>query len=199
MNSRSFDILRRKSRGNFKMDRFVRLKQLANNTVDEWNGIYGLELETLLDIYNQLDSKISELEVKITEIVTKMNPPTLSFKGIGPLSAAIILSEYGDIRRFPSPDKMLSFAGLELGFFQSGTSEYAGGMVKRGSSILPYTLINCCRAMCLHDEVFAAYYIKKTAESKPHRVALSHMAKKLVRLIYTLETIGTAFDPAKLR
>lgn len=199
MNSCSFDILHRKSRGNFSMDKFVRLKQLAKNTVGEWNEIFRLELQTLLDIYSQLDSKIDRLEKEITEIVTEMNPPTLSIKGVGPLSAAVIVSEYGDIRRFSSPDKMLSFAGLEPGLFQSGASKFTGRMVKRGSSILRYTLINCCRSMRLHNEVFAAYYLKKIAEGKPHRVALSHMAKKLVRIIYTLEISGDAFDPAKLR
>jgi len=199
MNSRSFDILRRKSRGSFTMDKFVRLKQLAKNTVGKSNEIYCLELETLLDIYSQLDSKINELETKITEIITEMNPPTLSIKGIGPVSAAIIVSEFGDFSRFSSPDKMLSFAGLEPGFFQSGTSEHTGRMVKRGSSILRYTIINCCRAMRLHNEIFAAYYLKKVAQGKPHRVALTHMAKKLVRVIYTLETTGIVFDPSKLR
>ena len=194
MNSRSFDILRRKSRGSFSMDKFVKLKSLARNTVGGWNGIYKLELETLLDIYTQIDEKINELEAAITDIISEMNPPTLSIKGVGPISAAIIVSEIGDIRRFSSPDKILSFAGLEPGYFQSGTSEYAGRMVKRGSSILRYTIINCCRSMRLHNEVFSAYYYKKTAEGKPHRVALSHMAKKLVRLIYKLETTGAPFN-----
>lgn len=199
MNVRSFDILRRKSHGSFTMDKFVRLKQLAKNTVGEWNEIYRLELETLLDIYSQLNSKISRIENEITRIVTEMNPPTLSIKGVGPISTAIIVSEFGNFNRFSSPDKMLSFAGLEPGYFQSGTSEYAGKMVKRGSSLLRYTLINCCRAMRLYNEVFAAYYLKKIGEGKPHRVALSHMAKKLVRVIYTLETTGNTFDPSKLR
>ena len=155
MNVRSFDILRRKSNGSFTMDKFVRLKQLAKNTVGEWNDIYRLELETPLDIYRQLDIKISELEEEITAIVTEINPPTLAVKGIGPISAAIIVSEFGDFSRFCSPDKMLSFAGLEPGCFQSGACEYAGRMVKRGSSILRYTLINCCRAIRLYNEVFA--------------------------------------------
>ena len=199
MNSRSSEILRRKSRGSFTMDKFVRLKHLAKNTVGEWNELYRLELKTLLDIYSQLDSKINELETEITQIITGINPPTLSIRGVGPISAAIIVSEFGDFSRFSSPDKMLSFAGLEPGYFQSGNSEHAGKMVKRGSSILRYTIINCCRTMRLYNEVFAAYYIKKIAQGKPHNVALTHMAKKLVRVIYKLETTGVAFDPSKLR
>lgn len=199
MDSSAFAILRHVSRGSFSMDKFVRLKALAQKTVGEWNDIYKLELETLLEIYSRIDSKITELEAQITKIITGMNPPTLSIKGVGPISAAIIVSEFGDIKRFSSPDKMLSFAGLEPGYFQSGTSEHTGRMVKRGSGILRYTIINCCRAMLLHNEVFAAYYLKKRAEGKPYRVALTHMAKKLIRMIYVLETNDVSFDPSKLR
>lgn len=199
MNIRSYDSLRRISRGHFSMDKFVQLKHLAKNTVGECNEIMQYELETLLDLYSQLDSKIDETETKICELIRKIDPPLLSIKGIGELSAAAIIAEYGDISRFSSPAKMLAFAGLEPGFSQSGASEHNGKMVKRGSSQLRYAILNCCSAVILHNEVFAEYYYKKISEGKPHGVAKSHVAKKLVRLIYTLETTHSRFDQSKLR
>jgi transposase len=199
MNLRSYDNLRRKSRGSFSMDKFVALKSLAKNTVGCYNKCYGAELDWLLDLYAQIDCKINEVEAEITQTIEKLNPPTLSIKGVGPISAAVIVSEYGDFSRFENPNKMLSFAGLEPGYFQSGTSEYKGHMVKRGSPHLRSTLMNCCRSLRLHNETFAVYYRKKVSEGKPEGVALSHMAKKLVRLIYTLETKGVEFNPEKLR
>jgi len=199
MNSRSYDILRRKSRGAFSMDKFVTLKALAKNTVGVSHKCYIVELEFLLDLYCQIDCKIEDLEAEITQMITFRDPPTLGIRGIGPVSAASIISEFGDILRFDNPNQMLSFAGLEPGHFQSGTSEHSGHMVKRGSPHLRCTLINCCRSIRLHNEVFATYYRKKVAEGKCESVALSHMAKKLIRVIYTIETTGTAFDPEKLR
>ena len=199
MNSRSYDILRRKSRGNFSMDKFVTLKHLAKNTVGVYDKCYGAQLETLLDLYSQIDCKIDEVEAEITQIVKELNPPTLSVRGISEISAASIISEFGDFSRFDNPSQMLSFAGLEPGYFQSGTSEHNGRMVKRGSPYLRSTLLNCCRALRLHNETFAVYYRKKISEGKHESVALSHMAKKLVRLIFTLETKSISFDPEKLR
>lgn len=199
MNSRSYDILRRKSRGQFSMDKFVKLKSLAKNTVGVFDDCYRIELETLLDLHSQIDSKINELEIEITEIIEKINPPTLSIKGIGAISAAIIVSEFGDFSRFDNPNKMLSFAGLEPGYFQSGTSEHNGRMVKRGSSSLRSTLMNCSRAIPLHNEVFATYYRKKLDEGKPYNVVINHVAKKLIRLIFALETKGEMFNADKLR
>ena len=51
----------------------------------------------------------------------------------------------------------------------------------------------------LNNEVFAQYYSKKIAEGKTYNVAKTHLAKKLIRVIYTLETTGTRFDLEKLR
>lgn len=60
-------------------------------------------------------------------------------------------------------------------------------MEKRGSRYLRYALYNATKYVCLWDPTFAAYLAKKRAEGKHYNVALSHAAKKLVRLIYALE------------
>ena len=59
--------------------------------------------------------------------------------------------------------------------------------------------MSCSRAIPLHNEVFAAYYQKKISEGKPYNVAVNHVAKKLVRLIFALETKGETFNAEKLR
>ncbi|SHJ08560.1 hypothetical protein SAMN02745725_01747, partial [Pseudobutyrivibrio xylanivorans DSM 14809] len=49
------------------------------------------------------------------------------------------------------------------------------------------------------DMTFATYYAKKRAEGKPHRVAITHVAKKLVRVIFALEKQDIDFNPSKVR
>jgi transposase len=199
MNICSYDILRRKSRGRFSMDKFVRLKELAKNTVGVFNEYYRIELETLIDLHSQIDSKIDEVETQITKFIRVIDPPTLSIKGIGDFSAAVIVAEYGDFSRFENPNKMLAFAGLEPGRFQSGTLEHNGKMVKHGSPHLRFALMTCANTVRLHNEVFAVYYRKKINEGKEHCVAMNHVAKKLVRVIHALETKGKLFNPDLLR
>lgn len=199
MNTRSYDELRKRSRGKFSMASFIKLKELAKNTVGASNDIFISQLKSLLNLHAGLDSEISLIETNIISLITDMDKPVSTITGIGPISAAVIVSEFGDIKRFASPAKMLSFAGLEPGYFQSGASEHHGHMVKRGSSQLRYALMNCCLPLIVHNMVFAEYYHKKRKEGKPHRVALSHVAKKLIRVIYALETKDIAFDPALLR
>ncbi len=194
MNSKSYENLRRISRGRFSLMDFANLKTLAKNTVGCTNDFLLCEMHTVIEIYSQLDSKINEIENLIDECVYSLNPPMLSIPGVGVKSAAIILAEIGDFSKFDSHSKILSFAGMEPGYFQSGTSESTGKMVKHGSSFLRYALINSAQAAINYEPTFAEYYAKKRAEGKPYRVALIHTAKKLLRVIYTLQTKNISYD-----
>jgi len=123
----------------------------------------------------------------------------LSIPGIGEISAATILSEYGDISNFSSPNKMLAFAGHEPSIIQSNTLEHNGKMVKHGSGHLRYTIMNIAMVILRHSPTFYDYYLKKRSEGKCHRVALSHVCKKLIRVIYCLEKNNIDFNPSLLK
>ena len=199
MNAKSYEALRKKSRGRFTMVKFAQLKALAKNTVGRSDEFLLKQMEITIDIENQLDAKIDEIEAQISECIRGLNPPMLTIPGIGELTAAVILSEYGNICKFEGPAQMLSFAGLEPGYYQSGQAEHGGHMVKHGSSHLRCALMNACLPLITYEPVFAEYYAKKRAEGKPHRVALTHVAKKLLRVIYTLQTKNIPYDPNLIR
>lgn len=199
MNSASYEKLRSLSRGKFSLQQFIKLKELAVNTVGVSNSIFETELECLLDLYENVAEKIGTLETEITSLIEEIHPHFMTIPGIGPLSAAVIYAEYGDISNFSSPAQMLAFAGLEPSVDDSGTESHGGRMVKRGSSQLRYVLMNCCLPLIRFDMTFAAYYAKKRREGKPHRVALTHVAKKLVRVIFALERQNIDFEPQALR
>lgn len=194
MNSKSYEALRKLSRGRFSTVDFAKLKQLAKDTVGCTEDYLLQEMQIVLELYSQLDSKVDETEASIIQCVSHMDPPLLSVPGIGIESAAVILAEFGDFSKFNNASQLLSFAGLEPGYFQSGTSETTGKMVKHGSSYLRYTLMNCAQSVVNYEPTFAMFYAKKRAEGKPHRVALSHVVKKLLRVIYTLQTKNLVYD-----
>ena len=199
MNSASYEKLRSVSRGKFSPQQFLRLKELASNTVGVNNSIFDVELNSLLSLYKSLVKEIDTIEKEINKLIEEVHPHYMSVPGIGPLSAAEIYSEYGDISNFTNPGQMLAFAGIEPGINESGTESHGGKMVKRGSSQLRYTLIHCCLPLIRFDMTFATYYAKKRGEGKPHRVAITHVAKKLIRVIYALESQDIDFNAQKLR
>ena len=100
------------------------------------------------------------------------------------------------MNRFKNPSKLLAFAGLEPTIYQSGQySATRSKMVKRGSSYLRWAIMQAARIICLTDKTFKDYLDKKRAEGKHYLVALSHVSKKLLRVIYYLLKANKEFIP----
>ena len=179
--------------------RFSEIKELARNTVGVSNPILEFELKSLLSLYHSIDSEIKDIESNIESLMSDVDFKTKTISGIGLESAAVIVSEVGDFNRFNKPEKLLAFIGLDPAEYQSGTQSFKGHMVKHGSPNLRYVIMNCAETFYIHNPVISDYYWKKRNEGKSHRVALSHVARKLVHLIYYLETNHIDFDKTKLR
>jgi transposase len=199
MTDEHFDKLRRLSKGKFSYPKFVKLKMLAKSTIGVTQDHQLFKLKTSISYVEKLHQDIDETEQQITSLMDKYPTYTQTIKGIGVISAAIIICEYGDIRLFSNPAEMLSYAGLDSTIKQSGTMSSTGKLVKRGSKYLRSTLVNICMMVMIHNPVFYDYYTKKKQEGKHHRVALIHLAKKLIRVIHHLETHHEDFDSSKLK
>ena len=196
---KDYESLRRISQGKFSYAKFAKLKVLAKNTIGHFDENSNLLISTYVSLYYDFNNKIDPINKQISTIIKELNPRMLSIPGLGEISAASILSEYGDIKNFSSPNKMLAFAGLEPSIIQSGTLEYNGTMVKHGSGHLRYVFMNIAMTILRYSPTFYDYYLKKRSEGKCHRVALSHVCKKIIRVIYSLEKNNIEFDPSLLK
>ena len=196
---KDYESLRKISHGRFTYAKFIKLKELAKNTVGYHDDSTDLLISTYISIYNDFNNQIDPIDKQISTIIKELNPRMLSIPGLGEITAASILSEYGDITKFSSPNKMLAFAGLEPSIIQSGTLESNGKMVKHGSGHLRYSIMNSAMIILRYSPTFYDYYLKKRNEGKCHRVALSHVCKKLIRVIYSLEKYNQDFNPSLLK
>lgn len=196
---KDYDSIRRISHGRFSYAKFAQLKELAKSTIGYHDYNTDLLISTYVSLYNELTLKIDPIDKQISTIIKELNPRMLSIPGLGEISTATILSEFGDISNFSSPNKMLAFAGLEPSINQSGTLQSNGKMVKHGSGHLRYSLMNSSMIILKYSPVFYDYYSKKRSEGKSHRVALSHVCKKLIRVIYSLEKYNQNFNPSLLK
>lgn len=196
---KDFDSIRKVSQGKFTYVKFTKLKELAKNSIGFHDSNSDLLISTYVSIYKDLTSKIDPIDKQISTIIKELNPRILTIPGIGEISAASILSEFGDINNFSSPNKMLAFAGLEPSIIESGTLQSNGKMVKHGSGHLRYNLMNTATIILRFSPTFYDYYLKKRSEGKCHRVALSHVCKKLIRVIYILETKNIQFNSSLLK
>ena len=193
------NVLSEASRGRYDREKAVEIREAARISIGSAMPARSLELQHTIRLIRELDKEIDEIEAAIKAIIDEMAPPILTIPGISYRMGAMILAEIGDFSRFDSPDKLLAYAGLSPSTYQSGKLNASGAyshMEKRGSRYLRYALFNAAKYVCIWEPSFAAYLAKKRAEGKHYNVAISHAAKKLVRLIYALQTSGKAFQPA---
>ena len=192
-------VLANASKGRYDRDKAIEIREAARRSIGSAMPAKSLELQHTIRLIRELDKEIDEIETAIKAIIDEMAPPILTIPGISYRMGAMILAEIGDFSRFDSPDKLLAYAGLSPSTYQSGklnaTGTYAH-MEKRGSRYLRYALFNASKYVCIWDPTFSAYLAKKRAEGKHYNVAISHAAKKLVRLIFALQTSGKAYQPA---
>ena len=185
------------SRGRYGRDTAVDIRDAARCSIGSRIPAKSLELQHTIRLIRELDAEIEEIEAAIQGIMEELHSPITTIPGIGYRMGAMILAEVGDFSRFDSPDKLLAYAGMSPSTYQSGQLKNCyPHMEKRGSRYLRYALYNATKYVCLWDPAFAAYLAKKRAEGKHYNVALSHAAKKLVRLIFALEKSRQPYCPA---
>ena len=185
------------SKGHYGKEMALSIRNAAASSIGSVMPSKSLELKHTISLIEVLSSEIDEIEAAINEIMDKLQSPITSIPGLKNRMGAMILAEIGDFSRFDGPDKILAYAGLSPSTYQSGqfTSSYSH-MEKRGSRYLRYALFNATAYVCFWDPTFKAYLSKKRAEGKHYYVALSHAAKKLVRVIYHMQLTGESYRTA---
>ena len=187
-------LLESSSKGRYKRDMALEIRDAARNSIGSRMPAKSLELQHTIRLIRELNVEITEIEEQIQAIMDELHSPITTIPGLGFRMAAIILAEVGDFTRFDSPDKLLAYAGMSPSTYQSGQLKNCyPHMEKRGSRYLRYALYNATKYVCHWDPTFADYLAKKRAEGKHYNVALSHAAKKLVRLIFAMENSGMPY------
>ena len=176
------------------VNKLIRLKNLAKVTVGHSSKSDVFVMGQSIKRFNMIDEDITEIEEEIKAMMKEIKSPIETIPGIGTISAASIIAEFSDIKRFSTSSKMLAYARLECSKHQPGQEDFKGKMVKHGSEHLRYVLMNVAVTVKNFSPTFASYYLKKRDEGKCYRVALNHIVKKLLRLIFKLTSTDTQYN-----
>lgn len=184
------------AKGHYKRDIAITIRDAVRTSIGSFMPAKSLELRHTIRLIRELDAEIADIEASIQSIMEELHSPITTIPGMGVRMGAMILAEVGDFSCFDSPDKVLAYAGLSPSTYQSGQlNNCYAHMEKRGSRYLRFAIYNATKYVCIWDPTFAAYLAKKRAEGKHYNVALSHAAKKLVRLIYAMEKSRLPYQP----
>ncbi len=180
-------LIHKASKGHHGRETAQKIKLLAQSTIGDYRNVFGFEVNFLIQRIRLFQSQIKEYTLIIKEMMIEHCPKILTVPGIGYVTGAIIIGEIGDISRFTSPDQLLAFAGLDPCVYQSGNYNADNVSIsKRGSRYLRWAM-HIVSSIIIHNDLnFNAYYTKKREEGKHHFVALGHVSKKLIRVIFSL-------------
>jgi len=153
----------------------------------------------IIELNEQLLKIEEELNEKCMEIPYAEN--ILAIAGIGENTLSGILAEMGDISRFDNVKEIQKLSGLGLVACSSGKQKGETKISHRGRKKLRYWLFQAAKSAVAHAEEFQElhrYYTTRSENPLKKMQSLIVIACKILRVIYTILTKGTKYDPKKL-
>jgi transposase len=151
------------------------------------------DIKNLVHVHQCLKQEEREVMRRIKRISQNMKETTMlmSMPGIAEFSALMILAEIGNIKRFPSPKELVSYAGLCSGIHQTGNTE----RTVHNTTVnkwLKWIIYECSGRAMMLDPRFQNYYYK-TKEKKGFKTARRATARKMLTIIYYMLTNGEPY------
>lgn len=183
----------------------TKLKQVARESYrirPSLSESVNLVLATTLNNIRALKASLKEVNVAIEKAYQGFSLTLDTIPGIGPIFAAGIFAEIGDIKRFDSEAQLARYAGLAWKKSQSGDFVADETPIFRSSNVhLRYYLVEAANSVKNNEPEYQEYYQKKYNEVRKHqhKRALVLTGRKLVRLIYALLLRGEIYQKAKTK
>lgn len=200
--TRMGNLLGKASRNRVTRERAEKIRAAARKSIAASFREPGTEwaIRQMVNEIRRLSEQVALVEKEIDATMVRLDPPIRSIPGVGAVTAAVIVSELGDLDRFDAnPKKVLAYAGLDPRVSESGQWRGVPKMTKRGSRYLRTALFQAANMVRLNQPTFAAIYDKhRRIKGKHHRVAISHVARHLIQILCSMHRHNTTFEVDKL-
>jgi transposase len=120
-----------------------------------------------------------------------------SVPGIGGLTAAAMIAELGDIRRFSRLDELAAIVGLVPGIYQSSENKINLGITKRSNHQLRSLLVEASW-VAVRDDMALQQYYRKHAHKEPNK-AIIKVAHKLLSRIRAVIVSGIPYQTGLIK
>lgn len=193
-------LLSEGSRGRLGADKAARLKAAARSSVGIRLGedAASFQIKTQVSQIEFLNATVAKVEREVASLLARIEPNVTTIPGVSTATGAQIVAEIGDVRRFGGGAAIVKYAGLNPGVDESGKHSAEGvPIAKHGSPYLRRALWLAANRARQYDPRLKAFYDKKRREGKPHRVAVTAVARKLCHVVYAVMRDGEPYDPAK--
>jgi len=175
---------------NLVTKRFDTLWCLARDTVGVSVGhlSYRVAIRTTVERILSLKDSLTKIEGDLAALLSRIPeaPYILSLKGLGTVSAAIIIGETGGLSRYTHAEELLKLAGLNLYEISSGTHKGKVRISKRGRPLLRQGLFLLATVMVKKGMPFHEEYSRLRNRGMETIKALTAISRKVCRLVFAL-------------
>lgn len=185
---KSLDPLKSINRTAFKIQRLMTMLSAINQ---RFQRVFPKDQEILDELAKPLpllSATVKSLRSKVDEQADQTIKQLLvSIPGIGPTIANTLITEIGEIKRFPSGKSLVAYAGLDPKVKQSGVSlKHNTKITKRGSPYLRKAVYISAYIAKRHDPELKEYFDKKISEGKRYKEATVATARKMLYRVYAV-------------
>jgi len=185
-------LIHEKSQGRYGSQKAQELRAAAQNScgLNKAVDILSFQTKCLIDNFNYIKEQIKLLDRKIKETFESLQTRLTSIPGISYTNGATILAEIGDVNTFHhrkgGATALVAFAGIDPKLRESGVYKGHAKMSKRGSRYLRQALYMASFVAIRCDPAFRKIYTKQISRGKHCFVALSHVERKMIHVIYSV-------------
>jgi len=182
------------SNRNFGIDRAQHILESVTKTGDIEKPGFELRnflIQSYVDNLKHIAGEKAALDKKLKQIVSSLDYKLISMPGIDYVNAALLISEIGDINRFPAPENLASYSGWAPVTYSSGqkTKHFRNSRGNRqlNSIIFRIALVQIRTHSVTHKPInkrFYEYFHKRLTEGKTKKQAVACVCRKLVDVIY---------------
>lgn len=193
-------LLSEGSRGRLGDAKAAEVKAAAKSSVGIRLGeeAASFQIRTMVSQVEFLNATIAKVEKEVASLLGKVEPDITTIPGVSTTTGAQIVAEIGDVKRFRNAASIVKYAGLNSGVDESGKYSAEGvPITKHGSPYLRRSLWLAANRARQYDPRLKEYYDKLRRKGKPHRVAVTAVARKLCHVVYAVMRDGKPYDPAK--
>jgi len=148
------------------------------------SGESRARVDSALRLIGNLDVEIDRFGKLVTDRLRK-DPGYRAIQqipGVGPLLAAVLVAEIGDITRFPGPTQLASWAGLTPKHHESETTVHRGRITKQGSRLVRWAAVEAVQRVGAHTPHGAVR--ERVAARRGRNIGAVAGARVLVELVF---------------
>lgn len=148
---------------------------------------YAARVDALRRLIDALDFEVAVAE-HLIQMRLHHDPGYLAIQqipGVGPVLAAVLIAEIGNVHRFTRPEQLSCWAGLTPRHRESDTTVHRGRITKQGSKLLRWALIEAVqKAPSGSPTRVVRERIEARRGTGARNIAVVAAARKLLTLVY---------------